>query len=91
MSTLAKNEPGVTDMRVTENLIVAELADGRTIGVPLVWSWRLSEATEDQRTNFEIIGNGEGAHWPDIDEDISVRGMLAGVPARPSKKQSPAV
>ncbi len=75
-------------MNVTEDLIVAELEDGRTISVPLAWSWRLSEATQEQRNNFEIIGNGEGAHWPDIDEDICIRGMLAGVPARPPKKQA---
>ena len=73
-------------LNVTEDLIIAELADGRTISVPLAWSWRLLGATPDQRNNFEIIGNGEGAHWPDIDEDISVRGMLSGVPARPPKK-----
>jgi hypothetical protein len=75
-------------MNVTEDLIIAELVDGRTISVPLAWSWRLSEATPEQRKNFEIIGNGEGAHWPNIDEDISVRGMLSGVPARPPKKQA---
>ncbi|MGL5034608.1 MAG: DUF2442 domain-containing protein, partial [Microcystaceae cyanobacterium] len=43
--------------------------------------WRLSEATIKQRQNFEILGNGEGIHWPDIDEDISVLGMLTGSPA----------
>ena len=72
-------------MNVTDDSIIAELADGRTISVPLAWSWRLSEATSEQRETFEIIGNGEGVHWPDIDEDISARGMLSGVPARPSR------
>jgi hypothetical protein len=52
------------------------------ISVPLVWSWRLIEATPEQRSRFEIIGNGSGIHWPDLDEDISVEGMLHGVPAR---------
>jgi len=47
----------------------------------------LSEATPKQRNNFEIIGSEEGAHWPDINEDLSVRGMMFGVPARPPKKQ----
>ncbi len=75
-------------MKVTEDSIIAELEDGRIISVPLAWSWRLSEATSEHRNNFEIIGNGEGAHWPDIDEDISVRGMMFGVPARPPKKQA---
>ena len=87
MNTVVNSEPRMMAVHVTENLIIAELEDGRTISVPLAWSWRLSEATPEQRSNFEIIGNGEGVHWPDIDEDISSRGMLSGVPARPSKKQ----
>ena len=49
---------------------------------PLIWSWRLSEASEAQRQHFEILGNGQGIHWPDLDEDISVEGMLYGTPAR---------
>ena len=88
MNTVVSNEPRMMAMNVTEDSIIAELVDGRIISVPLAWSWRLSEATPDQRNNLEIIGNGEGAHWPDIDEDISVRGMLYGVPARPPKKQA---
>ena len=88
MNTAGSSEPRMLAMNVTEDLIIAELEDGRTISVPLAWSWRLSEATPEQRNNFEIIGNGEGAHWPDIDEDISIRGMLTGVPARPPKRQA---
>ena len=79
-------EPRIKDIRITEQDITAYLVDGRTISVPLAWSWRLSEATPDQRSNFEIIGDGEGIHWPDIDEDISVEGMLHGVPARRPKR-----
>ena len=86
MNTVANSEPRMLTMNVTEDLIVAELADGRTISVPLAWSWRLLDATPAERNNFEIVGNGEGAHWPNLDEDISVRGMLSGVPARPPKK-----
>lgn len=86
MSTAASSEPRIITMKVTEDSIIAELADGRTISVPLAWSWRLSNATLKQRNNFEIIGDGEGVHWPDIDEDISARGMLYGIPARPPKK-----
>ena len=88
MNIAASSVPRLTSMRVTDDLIIAELEDGRTISVPLVWSWRLSEATPQQRSNIEIIGAGEGAHWPDVDEDISVHGMLAGVPARPPRKQA---
>lgn len=85
---MVNSEPRMMAMKVTEDLIIADLEDGRTISVPLAWSWRLSEATPQQRDNFEIIGNGEGAHWPAIDEDISIRGMLSGVPARPSRKRA---
>ena len=81
MNTAANSEPRIVTLAVTEDTIVAQLADGRTISVPLTWSWRLANATPAQRKRFEIIGTGEGVHWPDIDEDISARGMLQGVPA----------
>jgi len=83
MNTAAKPEPLATNVEVTEEEIIAQLTDGRTITVPLAWSWRLSEATPEQRNTFRIIGSGEGVHWPDIDEDISVRSMLEGTPAPP--------
>jgi hypothetical protein len=88
MNIVAANEPRIVSLNVTADSISAELSDGRTVSVPLAWSWRLSEATPDQRQSFEIIGSGEGAHWPDIDEDISARGMLQGVPARPPAQTS---
>ena len=75
-------EPRLLNIAITDDEIIAHLMDGRTITVPLVWSWRLSEATPQQRQNFEILGDGQGIHWPDIDEDISVEGMLYGSPAR---------
>ena len=78
-------EVRIKDITVTKDIITAHLVDGRTISVPLAWSWRLSEATPRQRANWEIIGDGHGVHWPDIDEDISAEGMLYGIPApRPS-------
>ena len=79
-------EPSIVALQISEDSIIAELADGRTISVPLAWSWRLSDATPKQRNNFEIIGAGDGVHWPDVDEDISAKGMLNGVPARPPKQ-----
>ena len=81
-------EPRLLDIQITEDEITAHLVDGRTISVPLAWSWRLSEATPDQRQNFEIIGDGQGIHWPDIDEDISVEVMLCGSPAHRPKGSS---
>ena len=85
MNTVASTEPRIQHVRVTEDEIIARLADGRVISVPLAWSWRLSEATPRQRANFRLIGSGQGVHWPDVDEDISVEGMLHGVPARRPK------
>ncbi len=83
MSTVDNDDPRITSVTVTDEVISATLSDGRTITVPLAWSWRLAEATAEQRARLEIIGNGQGIHWPDIDEDISARGMLRGMPARP--------
>ena len=87
MSTVANIvEPRVMRIEVTDDEILAHLVDGRTISVPLVWSWRLSEATHKQRQHFKILGDGQGVHWPELDEDISVEGMLQGSPAhRPIK------
>ena len=85
MDNMLSAAPRIVDIRVTDDSIVAQLADGRSISVPLLWSWRLSDATPEQRGNFEIIGNGLGVHWPDIDEEISATGMLYGIPARPCK------
>lgn len=82
MSIAANSDPRIVAIEVTADSIVAQLADGRNISVPLAWSWRLSDASLEQRRNFEIIGGGQGVHWPDIDEDISARGMLEGMPAR---------
>jgi hypothetical protein len=84
MSTVASggNDPRIQRVRVTKDQIVADLVDGRVISVPLAWSWRLSEATPAQRANFRLIGTGQGVHWPDVDEDISVEGLLHGTPAR---------
>ncbi|HZF12300.1 MAG TPA: DUF2442 domain-containing protein [Thermoanaerobaculia bacterium] len=82
MSTVVSIEPRVKSVSVTEDAITFELVDGRAVSVPLAWSWRLSEATAKQRANFEILGDGQGVHWPDIDEDLSAQGMLTGSPAR---------
>jgi len=73
--------PRIMDVAVGNDVITAQLSDGRSVSVPLAWSWRLSEATPAQRTHYEIIGSGQGVHWPEVDEDISVAGMLHGVPA----------
>jgi len=86
MSTVVNIEPRIKDIQVSEEMITAYLTDGRTISVPLAWSWRLSDATPAQRNHFEMIGDGQGVHWPDIDEDIRAEGMLYGVPAQRPKQ-----
>jgi hypothetical protein len=81
MSTAVSVENRIAHVDVTEDTITARLVDGRVISVPLAWSWRLSDATPAQRANWELIGDGYGVHWPDVDEDISAEGMLHGTPA----------
>ena len=81
MSTAVSVESRIANVEVTDETIVAHLVDGRVISVPLAWSWRLSDATPAQRANWQLIGEGHGIHWPDIDEDISAEGMLSGIPA----------
>ena len=65
------------------------LVDGRGISVPLAWSWRLSEATPAQRAHWTLIGNGDGVHWPEIDEGLRADGLLNGVPARRPRCDQP--
>ena len=85
MSTVARSDARIKSIDVSEEMITARLKDGRIISVPLAWSWRLSAATPAQRANYEIIGDGQGIHWPEIDEDISAAGMLGGDPAPPPR------
>jgi len=72
------NAEGVT---ITEDTLSVDLSDGRTIAVPLTWFPRLVHATPKERTNWRLIAKGQGIHWEDIDEDISVEGLLAGKPS----------
>jgi hypothetical protein len=71
----------IKDVRVTDDELVVALADGRTLSVPLVWYPRLLNASAKQRSDWELIGDGEGIRWPRIDEDLSAAGLLRGVPA----------
>jgi hypothetical protein len=66
------------NVSVNDNSLTVELADGRTITVPLAWFPRLANGTARERANCRLIGNGSGVHWPDLDEDISVESLLAG-------------
>jgi hypothetical protein len=68
----------ITQVYVTDDTLTADLEDGRTIAVPIGWYPRLAHATPDERANFQISGAGYGIHWPDLDEDLGVEGMLLG-------------
>jgi len=70
--------PLAQQVRVTEDDMIVALVDGRTVSVPLVWFPRLAGATREQLEEYELLGDGEGIHWPDIDEDLSVEGLLRG-------------
>ena len=71
---------------VTEDTLTADLSDGRTISVPLAWYPRLVHATPTERRNWRLIGGGVGIHWHDLDEDVSVEGLLAGRPSGESQR-----
>lgn len=70
-----------SEVSVNDTELVVRLKDGRTVSVPLTWFPRLLRASPEQRDRFELIGDGEGIHWPDADEDLSVAGLLRGVHA----------
>ncbi|MFP4131115.1 MAG: DUF2442 domain-containing protein [Thiohalospira sp.] len=79
MSTSAvESRPRAEEVRLTDEELIVALADGRTLTVPLVWFPRLAAASPQERANHQLMGEGEGIHWPDLDEDLSVAGLLAG-------------
>ncbi len=71
-------EPLAVSVKTDENYLIVELSDARVISVPLVWFPRLFDATPEQRAEYRLIGRGSGIHWPQIDEDLSVSGLLRG-------------
>jgi hypothetical protein len=71
---------------VTDDSLTVDLDDGRTISVPLAWFPRLLHGTAEERNNWRLIGKGEGIHWPDLDEDISIEGILLGRPSGESQR-----
>jgi hypothetical protein len=73
--------PSIADPPIIEfsdDAMTVQLDDGRALSIPLAWYPRLLHGTAEQRTRYELIGQGEGIHWPELDEDISVEGLLAG-------------
>ena len=77
----------LSNCRHQESKIRFDLSDGRAIVIPMQWYPRLEKATFKQRNNWRLIGKGEGAHWPDIDEDISLQNILDGKPSAEYKRE----
>ena len=88
MTTLTLDSSSLiaTAVQITDDSLSVELADGRSISVPLTWYPRLFHGTSEERSHFRFIGGGEGIHWPDLDEDISVEGIVAGRPSGESQR-----
>jgi hypothetical protein len=77
--------PFAENITVTKDTLRVDLSDGRTISVPLAWFPRLLHSTPEERNNWRLIGKGHGIHWEEIDEDISIEGLLAGRPSGESQ------
>lgn len=84
-SAIELSDPRAQSVTVTDDSLTVDLVDGRTVSVPLSWYPRLSHASSPERDNWRLVGRGEGIHWPDIDEDISVDGLLRGRPSGESQ------
>ena len=84
-STVELELSGATSITVTEDTLVVELADGRAISVPLDWYPRLVHATPEERSHWELHADSQHIHWPELDEDLSVEGLLAGRPSGESE------
>ena len=78
-SSVSSSDARAKEVVFTEDELAVLLADGRRVSVPLAWFPRLLRATTEQRLNYEMLGDGQGTHWPDLDEDLSVAGLLEGV------------
>ena len=82
MTSLTLNaEPIAQSVETSDSDLVVRLTDGRVLSAPLVWFPRLNNASPAKRQSYELMGNGVGIHWPELDEDISVVGLLAGLPS----------
>ncbi|OHB67484.1 MAG: hypothetical protein A2Y77_05795, partial [Planctomycetes bacterium RBG_13_62_9] len=83
---MSKLQPAkALDVNITDDTLTVDLADGRTLSVPLAWYPRLLHGTPEERRNWRLIGDGLGIHWPDLDEDIGIDGLLLGRPSGESQ------
>jgi hypothetical protein len=74
------------NVQVTDEALIVDLSDGRTVSVPLAWFPRLLHGTAEERNKWRLIGDGEGIHWPALDEDISVENLILGKSSGESQK-----
>ncbi len=88
MTTLAieLRATSAQNVTVTEDSLTVDLSDGRTVSVPLAWFPRLLHGTPEERNHWRLIGDGEGIHWQDLDEDISMENLILGKPSGESQK-----
>ena len=88
MNTLAVEIriPEALNVSLTDDTLSVDLSDGRSISAPIAWFPRLLHSSEQERNNWRLIGKGQGIHWEDIDEDISIEGLLAGRPSGESQE-----
>ncbi len=80
-SSVVMETAAAQNVRVTDRALIVELRDGRVVSVPLAWYPRLAEGSPSERRRWELLGPGIGIHWPDLDEDISIEGLLQGLPS----------
>lgn len=86
--TISRAEPrivAIESVAVTSDDLITDFADGRRISLPLAWYPRLLHATPEERNNWRLVGQGEGVHWPDLDEDVSAENLILGHPSRASQ------
>lgn len=86
MTSVVAVPPKAVDVEITDDTLTVDLEDGRTISVPIGWFPRLAYGSSKERANFHISGAGRGIHWPELDEDIGIEGLLLGKKSNESAK-----
>ena len=85
-SSVLEKQAAAVNVALTSDSLIVDLADGRSVSVPLAWYPRLLHGTPKQRAQWRLVGRGEGIHWPDLDEDISVENVVLGKPSGESQE-----
>ena len=85
-SVIEIETPDIVRVTINEEALTVDFSDGRSISVPIAWYPRLVHASEQERLNWRLIAGGKGIHWPDLDEDISARAIILGIPSQESSE-----